>query len=119
MAVDDYDLLATVARHLVGSFLQQVQLQPSAVGNGPRLVLGFEDLSEVVFGIDNRVLLCSTMERHVADVDQISAERQLRTMLFDDAKREEAGALGLLNRFHKVSRGQFLPLDGERLRQGA
>ena len=40
-------------------------------------------------------------------------------MLFDDAKREEAGALGLLNRFHKVSRGQFLPLDGERLRQGA
>src|ERR1700691_1778145 len=35
MAVDDDDLLASVARHLVSSFLQKRQLQFVAVGDGP------------------------------------------------------------------------------------
>jgi hypothetical protein len=38
------DLLAAISRHLVGSFLQQIQLQMGAVCDGARLMPRFEDL---------------------------------------------------------------------------
>jgi len=48
--VHDDDLLTTVARHLVGGFLQQLQLELPAVRNGTGLVPGFKDLAKVILG---------------------------------------------------------------------
>ena len=57
VAVDDKHLLAAVARHLVGGFLQQRQLQFAAIGNGAGFVPRLEDLPEVVFRKDHRIFL--------------------------------------------------------------
>src|SRR5277367_3146498 len=42
VAIHDDDFFAAVAGHFVGGFLQQLQLQIGAVGDGTGLVLGFE-----------------------------------------------------------------------------
>src|SRR5438094_5863601 len=47
VAVHDDDFLAAVARHLVGGFLQQFQLELHTVGHRTGLVLRFKNLSEI------------------------------------------------------------------------
>jgi hypothetical protein len=71
MAVDDDDLLAAVACHLVSSLLQQFQLQVSAVGYSSRLVLGLKNLAEIILGEDNRVFPLGRMHGGVAHVQQV------------------------------------------------
>ena len=59
MAVHDDNLLATVARHFIGRFLEQLQLEFHAEGDSPRFMLGFKNLSEVVLRKDHgEFLLC-------------------------------------------------------------
>ena len=91
--VHDNDLLAAIPRHLVRRLLQQLQLEAATVRDGPRLMLRFEDLTEVVLGKHDGVLLLRRIDRDVAHVDEIVAERQMRAMLLHDAERQEAGAL--------------------------
>ena len=58
------------------------------------------------------------MQRDVTNVDQVRAERQLWTVLFQDAEREQASALRLMDGFHEVGGRQLFPFDGERLGEG-
>ena len=113
MAVDDEDFLAAVARHLLHRFLQERELRGQAVGNGSGLLLRFEDLSEVVLGEDDGVLLLHGVHHREADVEQVGAERKMRAMLFDDADGEHADALRLVDGLNEVGGGEFFPLGGE------
>lgn len=118
VAVDDDDLPAAVAGHLIGGFLEEFELQFRAVSHRAGFMPGFEDLAEVVFGKDDRVLLPGTVKRGVADIDQIRAQRQMRPVLLDDAKGQQACALGLLNRGGEIPGREFLPIHRERLCRG-
>ena len=113
MAIDDEDFFATVARHLVGGLLQQSELQVAAIGHGSRLVAGFGDLAKIIFGEDDGIFLLGGVQRGIADVKQVGAQRQMRTMLLKDAEGQQAGSLGTLDAFAKVGRGEFFPMDGE------
>src|SRR5207253_2154785 len=106
---DDY-LLAAVTRHLIGSFLQQFELQMGAVGNSPWLVLRFEDLSEIVFGKHDGIFLLSSVQCGVADVEQVGAERQVCAVLFQDAKRQDASASGLVDGLHEIGASELFPV---------
>src|SRR5579862_7801095 len=75
VSVDDQNFLAAVAGHLVGGFLQQCELQAAAVGHGSRFVTRFGDLAEIIFGEDNSIFLLGGMQRGVADIQQVGAER--------------------------------------------
>jgi len=119
MAVDDDDFLAAVACHLVGGFLQQLQLNLAAIRDGARLVFGFEDLAEVILGEDHGVFLRGGFERGVAHVEQVGAKREMRSVLFENAEGEQARSLRALNGGRKVGGGEFLPFGGHlRLRAG-
>ncbi len=111
--VHDDDLLAAVAGHLVGRLLQQLELQAAAIGNRPRLVLRFEDLAKVIIGEHDGVFLLRGIERDVTHVEQIVPERQMRSVLFQDAEWQETGALRLGDAGLEVRRGQFLPMHRE------
>ena len=113
VAVDDEDFLAAVARHLLHRFLQQRELRAQAVGNGSGLLLGFEDLAEIVFGEDDGVFLLDGVHHGEADIEEVGAERKMRTMLFDDADGEHADALRLVDGLHEVGGGELFPLGGE------
>ena len=110
MPVHDHDLLAPVARHLIGRLLQQIKLHVHAVGDGSRLLPRLRDLSKVVRGKDHRVLLLRAMFHRITNVDQVRAQRQMRAMLFNDPEGQHAHALRLVNGRDKVRPGQFFPL---------
>src|SRR6185437_765874 len=67
-----------------------------AVGNGTRLMTGLEDLSKVILGKDDRVILIRRVQRGIAHIQQIGSQRQMRTMLFENAEWQQACALGTL-----------------------
>ena len=115
VAVDDQDLLAAVARHFVGGFLQEFKLYVRAVGDGSRLVAGFEDLPEIVSREDHGVFLLGAALSDPAHVDEVRPERQLRAMLLNDAEGEDARAPGLLDGFDEISGGEFLPVNAQEL----
>ena len=71
--VHNHNLLAAIARHLVCRFLQEIELYMHAVGHSPRLLPRFGDLSEIIRGEDQRVLLLCGMLDRVAHIDQIGA----------------------------------------------
>src|SRR5712692_11041248 len=93
VAVDDNYFLAAIARHLISSFLQQFQLQARAIRDGAGFVLGFEYLAEIILGKYDRVLLLSTVQRCMPHIEQIGAQRQVRAVLLQDAKGQQASAL--------------------------
>src|SRR5882672_8315901 len=113
VAVDDDDFLAAVARHLVGGFLKQPQLKLHAVGHGARLVLGLKNLAKIIFGKNDGVLLLRGVQRRVAHVQEIGAEREMWAVLFQNAEWEQTRALRLLNRQAEVRCRQLFPLRGE------
>jgi hypothetical protein len=53
------------------------------------------------------------MQRGIAHVEEIGAERQVRSVFLKNAEGEQAGALRAVNAFAKVGSGEFLPVDGE------
>src|SRR5207244_11791113 len=83
------------------------------VCHGSRLVLGLENLAEVVLGKDHGVLLIDSVQRGIAHIEQISSERQVRAMFLQNAKGQQACALGLLNSATKVRGSQFFPMGRE------
>src|SRR5207253_9965821 len=97
VTVDDQDFLAAIARHLVGGLLQQSELQVAAVSHGSGFVARFGDLAEIVFGEDDCVFLLGGMERGVADIEKIGAERQVGTVLLQNSEREKTCPLGAMN----------------------
>ena len=113
MAVHDQNFLAAVARHLVCGFLQKIQLKMRAVCHGSGLVFGLENLAEVVLRKDHCVLLVGSVQRGIAHIKQISAQRQVRAMFLQNAERQQACALGLLNSATKVRGSQFFPMGRE------
>src|SRR5262249_7264273 len=80
VAVDDEDFLASVARHFVGGFLEEFELEVAAVGDSAGFVLGFENLAEIIFGEDDGEFLCGSVKCGVADVEEIGAERKMGAM---------------------------------------
>src|SRR5438128_10678408 len=73
-----------------------------AVCHGSGLVFGLENLAEVVLRKDHCVLLVGSVQRGIAHIKQISAQRQVRAMFLQNAERQQACALGLLNSATKV-----------------
>src|SRR5256885_1097141 len=57
VAIDDDNLLASIASHLIRGFLKQAKLQLHAVGHRAGLVLRLENLPEVIFRKNHSVLL--------------------------------------------------------------
>src|ERR1700676_4374795 len=122
VTVDDDDFFASVAGHLVGGFLQELQLEFAGVSDGSGFVLGLKNLAKVVFRKDQGVVLLGGVQRGVTHIEQIGAQREMLAVLFQDAEREQAGALSLAYRGGKIGRGQFFPFHGElglRARGGA
>ena len=113
VAVDDQDFLAAVAGHLVGGFLQQGELQVAAVGHGAGLVPRLGDLAEIIFGENDRVFFFGGVQRGVADVEQIGAERQMRAVLFENAEGQQACSLRAMNALAEIGGGEFFPVNGE------
>jgi hypothetical protein len=74
----------------ITGFLQQTQLQLGTIGDGARLVLGFGNLPRKVLGENDGVLFLRCVLRHIARVQQISPERQMGPVLFEDAERQQA-----------------------------
>lgn len=113
VAVDDDDFLAAVAGHFVGGFLEKFELEFAAVSDGAGFVFGFEDLAEEILREDDSVFLFGGVQRGVADVEQVRAEREMRAVLFENAEGEQASALGLGDGGAKIGGGEFFPTDGE------
>src|SRR5947207_10392668 len=113
MAVHDQNFLAAVARYLVCGFLQKIQLKMRAVCDGSGLVFGLENLAEVVLRKDHCVLLVGSVQRGIAHIKQISAQRQVRAMFLQNAETQQPCALGLLNSATKVPGSQFYPMGRE------
>src|SRR5690242_9913625 len=87
----------------------------STVGDGSRLVFGFEDLAEVILGEHNRVFLFHGFERSVADVQQICTHGTRWAVLLDNSEWQQTDTFGLLDRFDKVRTGQLFPISRQRL----
>ena len=68
VSVHNDDLLAAVSGHLVSRFLQKFQLQVSAIGNRSRLVLGFKNLTKVIFREYDGILLLGRSQSTMANV---------------------------------------------------
>ncbi len=118
MPIHDENFLASIASHFIGCLLQQFQLQLGAVSQSSRLVFRFKDLTEVVLGKNNRILLLDAVLDGMADIDEIVAKRQVRTMLFDDPERQYACALPFLKALLKFMGSHLLPFHGECLTIG-
>ena len=73
--VDDDDFLAAVARHLVGGFLEQLQLKFHAVRDGAWLVLGFKNLAKIIFRKNDSEICLHSRQRHVPDIQKIGSQR--------------------------------------------
>src|SRR5205814_9985211 len=84
-----------------------------AVCHGSGLVLGLENLAEVVLRQYHRVLLIGRMQSRIAYIEQIGSQGQVRSMFLQNAKGQQACALGLLNSATKVRGSQFFPMGGE------
>src|SRR5207245_2767279 len=119
VTVHDDDLLAAIAGHLVGRFLEQLELQSPAVGHRARFVLGFEDLPEVVLRKNDGVFLLGGIECDVAHVEQIVAQGQVRPMLLHDAEWEQTSTLGPGDPVLEIGRRQLLPMYRELILRGA
>src|SRR5712692_8182500 len=113
MAVDDNDFLAAIARHFIGGFLEQFELEFHTVRDGSRFMLGFENLAEVVLRKNEGVLLLRCLQRRVAHVQKIRAKRQMRSVFFQDAERQQTRAFGKLNGIAKLRGSQLFPFHGK------
>jgi hypothetical protein len=97
VAVDDDDLFAAVAGHLGDCLLEESELGGEAVSDGAGLLAGFEDLAEIILGEDDGVFVFDGVEDGEADVEEVSAEGEVGTVLLDNAEGEDACALGLMD----------------------
>src|SRR5205807_5895651 len=110
VTVHDDDLLAPIARHLVGRLLQQLQLQSPAVGHRAWLMFRFENLPKVVLGKDDGVFLLGGIEGGVAHVEQIVAQGKMRAVLLQYAEGEQARTLRPGDAVAELGRRQLLPM---------
>src|SRR5258705_4887747 len=94
VAVDDKNFLTAIAGHFVSGFLKKVELYLAAVSDSAGLVLGFENLSEIILREDHSIFLVSSRQRSVEHVQQIGTEGQMGAMLFQNADGEQASSLG-------------------------
>src|SRR5580765_2558597 len=113
VAVDDQDLLTSIARHLICRFLEEGELQSAAESHGAGLMFGLCDLSEVILREHDRIFLLSSVKCGVANIQQICSERQVWTMFLDNPKGKQAYALGTMNPFAEVGSSEFLPMNRE------
>ena len=109
MSIHDQDLLTPVSRHLRYCFLQQLQLQLQAIGDRSGLVPRLEDLPKVIRRKNDGILLPGRLLTYIAHINQVGTQRQLRTMLLDNPKRQHARALCLLHRLDEIRPRQFFP----------
>src|SRR5579883_880534 len=118
MTVDDQNLVAAIARHFLRGLLQEIELQALAIRDGSGLMLGFEDLTEVVLGEDHGIFLPGGIQARVPYINKVRPQRPGWAVLFDDSERQYAGAPRLFQGFDKVRPGKLFPSHGQRLRGG-
>ena len=92
-----------------------MELQRGAVSHSAGLLPGLKDLAEVVIGKNDCVFFLGSVERGIARVDEICAERQMRTVFFNDAEGQNARVLRLFDAVGEIGRGEFFPFDGKLL----
>src|SRR5262245_14892785 len=110
VAVDDEYLLAAIARHFVSGLLQELELKLEAVGDSSGFVARFKDLSEVILREHHRIFLFGGGQADVPDVNEVGAQREVWSVLFQDAEGKQAGALRALDSLRKIWRRKFFPL---------
>ena len=110
VTIHNDDLLATVARHLIGGLLQQLELKSRTVSHRAWFVLRLKNLPEIIFRKNDRVFLLRRIQRRVAHVQQIVAQRQMRSMFLQDAERQQTHTLTTRNGIAELSRAQLLPM---------
>src|SRR5579885_200956 len=93
VAIDNEDFLAAVARHFIGSGLEKLHLQFGVVSDGAGFVASFGDLAKIVLGKNDGVFLLRGMFGDIADVEEVGANRQMRSVFFEYPERKQAGAL--------------------------
>src|SRR5438270_12291590 len=76
-------------------------------------VLGLENIAEVALMKYHRVLQIGRMQSRIAYIEQIGSQGQVRSMFLQNAKGQQACALGLLNSATKVRGSQFFPIARE------
>jgi len=59
------------------------------------------------------------VQRGIANVEQVGADRQVRTMLFQNSERKQARALGTIDRSDEIRAGELFPMDGTFLEPAA
>ena len=64
------------------------KLQLPAIGNGSGLVPGLKNLAKVILRENHCVFLLCGMQGGIPHVEQIGTQRKVRTMLFENAKRQ-------------------------------
>src|SRR4051794_39440951 len=101
----DQDLPASITTHFRHSLLQQLQLQMGAVSYRSRLVLRLKDLTEIVLRENHCIFLLCCEGRRIADIQQVCPEGPARSMLLNDAERENTNSLCLLNRGDEIGAG--------------
>jgi len=72
-------------------------------------VFRLKDLTVKILWEHDGVLLPRRLQRRVTDIDQIGAEGEMGTVLFQDAERQKASALRFLNRFREIFSRELLP----------
>src|ERR1700722_10257249 len=84
-----------------------------AICDSPRFVPRFEDLPKIILGKNYGVFLLRRILSNIADVQQVSSERQMRTMLFQNPERQKTSSLGLLDGRLEIRGSQFFPVHGK------
>ena len=58
-------------------------------------------------------VMLGRVQRGIANVEEIGAERKMRPVLFENAKGQQARSLGSMNAFAEIGGGKFFPVDGQ------
>jgi hypothetical protein len=73
----------------------------------------FKDLTKIVFRENHDVFLFGCIQGRVTNVEQISADGQVWTVLFKYPEREQASAARLFDALHEICCGQLFPVNGK------
>jgi len=95
VAVDDDHFLCSRCEPSRRRFLQQGELHPAAVSHGSGLGDGLRQFwLKIIFGKgQSRYSFSAACSGGITDVQQIGAEREMRSVLLQDAEGKQAGSL--------------------------
>src|SRR4029079_17397355 len=113
VAVHDEDLLEAVAGDLGARRVEQVPDQPRRQRKRARLVPGLVDLPVEVVREDDGVFLLHGTSDQVARLNEIRANRRVRSVLLENADGQNGRLVRLLESLGPVARGEVVHTGGQ------